>query len=285
MNENKTNINWYPGHMAKAKREIKERLDLVDIVYEVLDSRIPYSSKIRDVDDILKNKEKILILSKKDLCDINETNKWVKHYEDMGYTVLIMDLTNNIDYKQLIKVTNDLFKDKINKRKEKGIINEEIKVLVIGIPNVGKSTLINCLAGKRITETGNKPGVTKSLNWIKTNSNLLLLDTPGILWPKLDKKKVALNLASTAAIKSDVIPMVDVCTYILQFLNDYYPNILKDKYNISSSLDIMEMYKIIANKIGANINGDINYLQVANKVYNDIVSGRIKGITFDIWGS
>ena len=225
MNENKTNINWYPGHMAKTKRLISENLNLIDVVYEIIDARMPYSSKIKDIDGILKDKKKILIMTKVDLCDINETNKWIKHYKDDGYIVLTLNLNVNSNLNELINLTNDLMRDINENRIGKGLSKRKTRALVVGIPNVGKSTLINRLVGKKVANVGNMPGVTKNINWIRINDSIELMDTPGILWPKLDEEIVAFNLASLTAIKEEVLPIEKVAIYILNTLDKYYSDI------------------------------------------------------------
>ena len=276
-------INWYPGHMAKTKRELKEKMNLIDLIYEVIDARMPESSKIKDIEDILKDKKRILVMTKSDLCDLEETSKWVKFYESAGYKVILMDLTNNEDYKKLIKLSNEYMQDTQEKRQEKGLKNKEIKIGIIGIPNVGKSTLINKLAGKKVAITGNRPGVTKQINWLKTPNGFLLLDTPGILWPKLDGEKEAIILASTASIRPEILNIEDIGYFILEFFKDNYPEKLKEKYNIEVSEDVYEIYYNLAKKFNFWEKDEINYEKVSQKVYNDLVSGVLKGVTFDIW--
>lgn len=278
-NLNKTNINWYPGHMKKTKDELKKVMPYIDIVYEVIDARIPYSSKIKDIDSIIRNKTRILIMSKKDLCDINVTNSWIKYYEEMGYKVLLIDLNDQNDYKKITLLTNDLVSHINEKRKANGLKEKEIKACVLGIPNVGKSTLINKLAGKKVSKVGNLPGVTKSLTWLKTKYKLLILDTPGILWPKFDDEKVAFNLASMTAIKEDVLPIGDIAYYILNTLGKYYPEILNSRYKIDKVTD--DSFDIIAKNIGAISSGDVDYTRVYKMIINDVKQEYIKGITFD----
>ena len=278
----KSNINWYPGHMAKAKRLISENLKLIDIVYEIIDARIPLSSKIIDIDEIIKNKPRILIMNKSDLCDLNETNKWVEYYKNKGYKVLITSLEKNSNLKPLIEMTNEILKPFNESRKEKGLLKRKNRALVIGIPNVGKSTLINKLTGKKKVDTGNKPGVTKGLNWIRVNEEIELLDTPGILWPKLEEKN-SYNLAAFTAIKEEIIPKFEIANYILQSLEKYYPKVLKERYGVEClDDDIVNTLEIIGKKRGCLVKGgEINYDKTIELIINDIKNGYIKQITFD----
>lgn len=285
-NENKTNINWYPGHMAKAKRLIKENVDKVDIIYEIIDSRIPLSSKIkdRDIDKLISTKPRILIMTKSDLCDLNKTNQWIKYYEDMGYKVVLVDLVNNRGLNKILDVTNLLLKELDKKREEKGLRKRSYRALIIGIPNVGKSTLINRLVGKKAAITGDRPGVTKSLSWIRINDNIDLLDSPGILWPKLDNETEAYNLASFSAIKEEILPIGKVACYILDTLYKKYENNLKERYGINSFDidDVIPTYELIGKKRGCLIKGgEVDYDKVSSIIIKDLREGRLGRVTFD----
>lgn len=276
-----TSINWYPGHMAKTKREIKEKIDLIDIVFEVIDARIPYSSKNKNIDDIVKNKPRVIIMTKIDLCDINKTNKWVKYYENMGYIVITMDLVNNPNMKIIFDKIKPIIDEINNKRISKGLKIRRSRVLVVGVPNVGKSTLINRLVGKKSTNVGNKPGVTKNLEWIRINDKLELLDTPGILWPRLDDYDIAHNLASMTAIKEEVLDSEDIAIYIIKkMLNDYSENII-NRYNITEKDDILVILDQIGKKIGAIRNNETDYDRVYLKVIKDLQDGYLGKVTFD----
>ena len=282
--ENKTNINWYPGHMAKTKREIKEKLPLIDVVYEVVDARMPISSKVIDIDDIIKNKPRILIMTKYDMCDKSQTDKIIKYYKETGYSVVPVDLIKNTNVKLIIKETSKV-SDIINvERKKKGLKpKQSVRALVIGAPNVGKSTLINRLVGKKKTVTGNKPGVTKQLSWIRVGSNIELLDTPGILWPKLENQEHAYNLAALSSVKEEVVDLQDLSIYILHKLNELYPNYLEKRYGITTvSDDIIATLEEIGNRRGAKISGgEIDYDKVYSIIIRDLKEGLIGPITLD----
>lgn len=279
---NKSVINWYPGHMAKTKRLIKEQINLIDMVYEVVDARMPLSSKIIDIEEYTKDKPKIMILSKIDLCDLEETNKWVKYYEEKGYKVIKMNLEGNTNIKPLIELTEQVMEDFNQKRTDKGMLKRKIRVLVVGIPNVGKSTLINRLAGKKVVNIGNKPGVTKSLSWIRVNDDIELLDSPGILWPKLEEAN-AFNLASFTAIREEILPLFEVVEYVLRTLEKYYPKLLKERYNLEElNDDILCDLEEIGRRRGCLIKGgEIDYDKVMSLIMSDIKNGYIKPITFD----
>ena len=276
-------INWYPGHMAKTKREIKEKLSLIDIVFEVIDSRIPKSSKNKDIEELIKNKPKILVMTKLDLCDLNKTKEWIKYYESCGYSVIALDLINNPNIQPIFTETNKLLAELNKKRIEKGLKERKARALILGIPNVGKSTLINRLVGKKATNVGNKPGITKQLEWIRINNQIELLDTPGILWPKFESAEVALNLASISAIKNEVLPIDEVAIHILNKLDKYYNDILKNRYGVDHvDEDLCVTYDAIGKKIGARISGgEIDYDRVSTFIVNDMKQDVIKGVTFD----
>ncbi len=281
MNENKTNINWYPGHMAKTKREIREKLDLIDIVYEVIDARMPISSRLEDVNDITRNKKKIIILTKYDLCDKEETDKIINSYKNNSI-VIPLDLLKG-DVSIVINETVKLMKEENDKRKLKGMQERPARVAIIGAPNVGKSTLINRLVGRRSVNVGNKPGVTKSLSWIRINKDVELLDTPGILWSKIKDYDRGYILASFSSIKEEVARPIDVAVYILRKLEELYPDLLKERYGIDSLTDTLEEeFEVIGRLRGALQRGGVaDYLKVATIVIKDLQEGRIGKITFD----
>lgn len=280
----KTSINWYPGHMAKTRREIKEKIDLIDIIFEVIDARMPISSKIVDIDDLVKNKPRLLIVTKYDLCDKEETDKILYYYRKQGYIVIPVDLMNGKNINQIIIESEKLLKDMNAKRKEKGLKPRNIRALVIGTPNVGKSTLINRLVGKKVVNIGDKPGVTKQLGWIRIHKDIDLLDTPGVLWPKLENQYQAAILASLSSIKEEVLDSQDIAIFILKIMNDLYPDRLKERYKINNiDFNNIEItLDEIAKRRGAlQKGGTINYEKVYNIVIRDLKDGNFGKITLD----
>lgn len=282
--EESLNINWYPGHMAKTKNEIRNTIKYIDIVVEVVDARIPYSSRVKDIKEFTNNKESIIVFSKYDLCDKTLTDKWKEKYEKEGSKVVTLDLKNSNNLKKLVEEIDNKMKNINEKRKSKGLLPKKAKVLVVGVPNTGKSTLINKLSGKKKVVVENKPGVTKSLSWIKVNDKIDLQDSPGILVPKIESDLVALNLSSMSNIKENVIPIEKVALHILNKLDESYKEILKTNYNLENikEIDIIEMYEIISKHRNINyISGEPDYDKINIMILNDIKSERIKGITFD----
>ena len=279
-----TGINWYPGHMAKTKRQIKERIDLVDVVVHVVDARIPKSSFINDINEFTKNKEKILVFSKYDLCDKEETLKWKNFYEKKGYTVILSELNDKNVKNKIVDAVNSLMSNVNLKRKEKGLLPKKAKVMVVGVSNVGKSTLINNLVNKKVQTVGNMPGVTKNINMVKINDKIDLIDTPGVLWPKFDSELTAFNLASMTIIKEEVLPLDEVCIYILNTLNLYYKDILKNVFGIDyfNEEEIYELYENIGKyKNYPKVSGEPDFDRINLFIINSIKNGTLKGITFD----
>ena len=284
MNENKTNINWYPGHMAKTKREIKELIDTIDIVISLVDARVPISSYIKDLNDFIKDKKVIIVFNKYDLCDKEKSNKFIEYYENKYFKVVTCDSKNGDDYKKIISVCEDAMKDINLKRKEKGLLPKKAKCLIIGVPNVGKSTLINKIVGKKVANVGNKPGVTKNLSTLRINDKIDLVDSPGILWPKLDSEELALNLASMGIIKEEILPVDKVAIHILKKLDASYKEILSKELGIKEfDLDeIVSMYEIISKyKNIPFVDGEPDYDRVSTLILNLIRNETIKNITFD----
>ena len=277
----KTVINWFPGHMAKTKREISDKLNLIDIVYEVIDARMPISSKIVDIDDLIKNKPRILIVTKYDLCDKEETNKILANYKKDGYNIIHIDLMKG-DTSNIISLTNEIMNSINQSRIDKGMKPRFARVLIVGAPNVGKSTLINRLVGRKSAGVGNKPGFTKTLSWIRVNKDIELLDTPGILWPKLTDQDGAKTLAAFSSIKDEIINIDNIATFILNKLYTLYPSKLKERYDITNLDDIVEVYEIIGRKRGALSRGNIvDYEKVSNIIIRDLRNGYFGDITFD----
>ena len=281
-NENgiaKININWYPGHMAKAKRELKENMQLIDVVYEIIDARMPVSSRVLDIDDIIKDKPRIVIISKYDMCDKKETDKLLEKYYK-GLTLVKCDLING-NVNELINKTKEFAKKINDERSKKGLKPRKIRVVVIGAPNVGKSTLINKLVGKKAVQTGNTPGVTKSLGWVRINNDIELMDSPGILWPKIENQENAHILAALSSIKEEIIDSEDLARFIVTKLNELYSENLKSRYKLDH-IDIETIFDDIAKKRGIFAKGGIiDYDKTYSIIIKDLKDGNLGNITLD----
>ncbi len=279
----KAKISWYPGHMNKARREMKEKMNLIDIVYEVIDARMPISSKIVDIDELIGDKKRILIMTKYDICDKEETNKFIKYYESLGYTVIPVDLMNGRETSKIIDKSMELMKEENLKRKEKGLKPRSIRALIVGVPNVGKSTLINRLVGKKSAGVGNKPGFTKSLSWIRIHKDIELLDSPGILWPKIENQDNAHVLAALSSIKEEILDTMNLSCFILDKMIRLYPKNLEERYGITEiDEDYIETFDLIGKKRGALTRGGVaDYDKVANIIIRDLKNGYLGNVTLD----
>ncbi|BDG48069.1 MULTISPECIES: ribosome biogenesis GTPase YlqF [Parageobacillus] len=277
-------IQWFPGHMAKAKREVQEKLKLIDIVFELLDARIPVSSRNPMINEILGNKPRIVLLNKADMADEAITQQWIAYFQQRQLRALAIDAQTGTGIKQIVAVSKEMLKDKFAKMAAKGIKNPRpMRALIVGIPNVGKSTLINRLAGRNIAKTGDKPGVTKAQQWIKVGKEMELLDTPGILWPKFEDEEVGLKLATTGAIKDTILNLQDVAVYALNFLKQHYPERLKERYSLDGiPEEIVELFAAIGKRRGCLVSGGaVDYDKVAEIVLHDIRTEKLGRISFE----
>ncbi len=274
-------IQWFPGHMAKAKKEMKEKLRLVDIVYELLDARIPYSSKNPLINELLKNKPRLILLTKSDMADDFYTNKWKNHFTSQGFPSLSIDSVSGLNIKKIVGVSQTILKDKFEKEKARGMKPRPIRGMIVGIPNVGKSTLINKLVNKRVANVGNKPGITKAQQWVRLNANLELLDTPGVLWPKFEDQKVGMHLAITGAIRDEILKSDELGYYLLDFMKANYEKNILERYQLSAGLSNLDILKHIASTRGISNKEDVEE-KAAEVLLNDFRSLRLGRITLDI---
>ncbi len=295
MEENRTNINWYPGHMAKTKRQIAEDLKLIDVVIEILDARIPVSSQNPDMKELTKNKKKIVILNKSDLADEKETSKWINKFKAEGFSAISVNSNSGDSISKVEKEINNIMQEELKKYEEKGRIGKAIRVLVLGIPNVGKSSFINRISKKNSMEVGNKPGVTKQKQWIRLSNNIELMDTPGVLWPKFESEKVALNLAFTGTIKDDILPKIEIAYRLLKFLLENYLENVLERYKLSKeevekilsqdneeNSNIYEVMCLIGRKRGCIVSGgNIDDEKTSNIILEDFRTCKLGKITLE----
>lgn len=291
----KSVINWYPGHMAKTKREIIQDLKLIDVVIELVDSRIPISSRNPDIKNMTKGKKKVIVFNKSDLADQKETLKWVQFYKKQGIPAVITDSNSGRGIQDVIKEVEKLMEEEIKKNIEKGRVGRKIRVMVLGIPNVGKSSFINRIVKKNSLAVGNRPGVTREKQWIRVNEKIELLDTPGVLWPKFESEEVALNLAYTGTIKDDILEKVEIAFQLLRYLLYHYQENVTNRYSISKeeitsilekeqeeNVNIYEIMQLIGRKRGAIVSGGrVDDEKVANLLIDDYRTGKLGKITLE----
>ena len=275
---------WYPGHMTKAKRQMQEDIKLVDLVIELVDSRIPMSSRNPDIDELGKNKARLILLNKADLADDRQLEAWMNFFKEKGYFAVRLDARSKAGMKNVQNVIMDACAEKIERDRKRGIKNRPVRAMVVGIPNVGKSTFINSFAGKACAKTGNKPGVTKGKQWIRLNKGVELLDTPGILWPKFEDQSVGLKLALIGSIKDEILNIDEMSLELIRFLQERYKELLTARYEgIDVDAKPVEILEQIAALRGCiKKGGDIDYTKTANLLLDEFRSGMIGRITLEL---
>ncbi len=272
---------WYPGHMSKAKREIKDSLKLVDVIIELIDARIPYSSKNPDIDELAANKPRVLLLNKADMADDKRTAEFKEYYEKKGYFVLVTNARNG-NLKPVMNVVREACKEKIERDKARGMINRPIRAMILGIPNVGKSTFINSYAKKACTKTGDKPGVTTGKQWIRLSKELELLDTPGILWPKFEDKAVGLHIAMIGSINENLLDSNELALKLLEFLVKEYPGAVNARYGVEEKEDSLQLlYDICLKKACMKKGGEPDTDRMAFTVTDDFRGGKFGKVSLE----
>ncbi|RST75470.1 ribosome biogenesis GTPase YlqF [Siminovitchia acidinfaciens] len=277
-------IQWFPGHMAKARREVTEKLKLVDIVFELVDARLPVSSANPMLQEIIQQKPRLILLNKSDMADSEMTGQWIRRFSNEGNKALAINSQAGRGLNEIVRAAEDLLKEKRDRRKAKGLKPRAIRAMIIGIPNVGKSTLINRLAKKNIAKTGNTPGVTRGQQWIKVGKDLELLDTPGILWPKFEDQEIGYKLALTGAIKDSLLNMQDIAVFALRFLEAHYPEKLKKRFQLEElPEDMVDLFDHIGRLRGCLTSGaEVDYEKTAETVVMDVRTQKLGNITFDM---
>lgn len=279
------NINWFPGHMVVAKKQIKESLGLVDVVIEIIDARIPISSRNPDFDELVGNKPRVIALNKSDLADPAMNKKWIEHFKKQEIKAILMNSITGVGIKEVLKSANELMKEKLEKEAAKGRVGRSVRAAVMGIPNSGKSSFINKVSGKNAVEVGNKPGVTRKKQWIRTNQGVELMDTPGILWPKFEDEKIGLHLAYTSAIRYEILDNTELAINMLVELKESYKSALETRYKLTdiSELEGHEILEAIGRKRGCMVaGGNVDLTKAANIVIEEFRKGTIGKITLEV---
>ena len=279
------NYQWYPGHMTKAKRMMQEDIKLIDLVIELVDARVPLSSRNPDIDELGKNKSRIILLNKSDLADARKNKLWMDYFSSKGLHVLEINSKTGVGVKSIQGVVQEACKDKIERDRKRGILNRPVRAMVVGIPNVGKSTFINSFAGRACAKTGNKPGVTKGKQWIRLNKSLELLDTPGILWPKFEDQTVGLHLAMIGSINDEIIHQDELAYELIRFLRGAYPGLLEQRYaiEIADEQDAYETIKAVCVSKKCYLKGEeLDIMKASSMIVDDFRNGRIGKITLEM---
>lgn len=273
---------WYPGHMTKARRMMQENIKLIDLIIELVDARVPLSSRNPDIDELGKNKARLILLNKADLAEERMNDEWVEYFKEKGYSAVKVNSKKGGGIKSNQSVIQEACKEKTERDRKRGILNRPVRAMVVGIPNVGKSTFINALAGKACAKTGNKPGVTKGKQWIRLNKNVELLDTPGILWPKFEDQQVGLKLAFIGSIKDEILQTEELAAELVRFLNGEYPGVLEEKYDIPEADDVYECIRNIAESRHCLVRGsELDTEKAAAILLDDFRGGRLGCITLE----
>lgn len=277
------NFQWYPGHMTKAKRMMQENIKLIDLVIELVDARIPMSSRNPDIDELGKNKARLILLNKSDLADDKQTEEWIEFFKSKNYSVVKVNSKKGGGIKSIHGVIQEACKEKIERDRKRGILNRPVRAMVVGIPNVGKSTFINSLAGKACAKTGNKPGVTKGKQWIRLNKNVELLDTPGILWPKFEDQIVGLRLAFIGSIKDEIMNLEELAAELIGFLKANYPGVLNSKYEVNEAEanHYISLSQIAENRHCLVRGSELDMSKAAILLLDDFRNGRLGKITLE----
>lgn len=276
------NYQWYPGHMTKAKRMMQENIKLIDLIIEVVDARIPRSSRNPDIDELGKNKARLILLNKADLADERENEKWAQYFQEKGYYTVKLNAKSGAGIKNVLPAIMESCQEKLERDRKRGIKNRPVRAMVVGIPNVGKSTFINAFAGKACTITGNKPGVTKGKQWIRINKNVELLDTPGILWPKFEDQSVGAKLAMVGSIKDEILNLEELSLELLGCLHEFYKGLLEKRYELTESDDRLSMLTQIAeNRKCIQKGNELDYVKAANIFLEEFRNGKIGRITLE----
>lgn len=276
------NYQWYPGHMTKAKRMMQENIKLIDLIIEVVDARIPRSSRNPDIDELGKNKARLILLNKADLADERENEKWAQYFQEKGYYTVKLNAKSGAGIKNVLPAIMESCQEKLERDRKRGIKNRPVRAMVVGIPNVGKSTFINAFAGKACTKTGNKPGVTKGKQWIRINKNVELLDTPGILWPKFEDQSVGAKLAMVGSIKDEILNLEELSLELLGCLHEFYEGLLEKRYELTESDDRLSMLTQIAeNRKCIQKGNELDYVKAANIFLEEFRNGKIGRITLE----